>query len=235
MDEGGNLCLEAENVVQILNEYFALVFTEEKDMEDSEICVEHANMLGHFEIKKEVVLGLLKSTKVTKFPGPDGICPGLLREAREEIAGALIKMFVSSLATREVLEDWRVANVVSLFKKEKRDNPGNYRPEVTKVINEDRAVDVAYKNFSKAFEYVPNGRLIQKIKMHGIHGIHIGTSAVCDIYKDLDENVGGWFSKFADNTKIGDIVDCVEGFQMVQQDIDQLQIWVEKWQMEFKT
>eukprot|EP00061_Rhincodon_typus_P004535 g22831.t1 len=33
----------------------------EKDMEDSEISVEHSNMLGHFEIKKEVVLGLLKS------------------------------------------------------------------------------------------------------------------------------------------------------------------------------
>eukprot|EP00061_Rhincodon_typus_P005430 g24937.t1 len=77
----------------------------EKNMEDSENCVEHANMLGHFEIKKEVVLDLLKSIDVRKSMGPDGIYSRLLREAREEIAGTLTKIFVSSLATGEVLED----------------------------------------------------------------------------------------------------------------------------------
>eukprot|EP00061_Rhincodon_typus_P008686 g31521.t1 len=99
-----------------------------KDMEDSEMCVEHANMLGHSEIKKDMVLDLLKDIKVDKSPGPDGKYPRLLREAREEIAGALTKTFVSSPATGEVLEDSHVANVVSLFKKGNRDNPGNYRP-----------------------------------------------------------------------------------------------------------
>eukprot|EP00061_Rhincodon_typus_P001457 g14842.t1 len=84
-------------------------------------------MLGHFEIKKEVVLRALKGIKVDKSPGPDGIYPRLVREAREEIAGALTKTFVSSLANVEVLEDWRVANVVPVFKKGNRDNPRNYR------------------------------------------------------------------------------------------------------------
>eukprot|EP00061_Rhincodon_typus_P016648 g44974.t1 len=46
-----------------------------KDMEDSEICVEYANMQGHFQIKKEVVLGLLKRIKVDKCPKPAGIYP----------------------------------------------------------------------------------------------------------------------------------------------------------------
>eukprot|EP00061_Rhincodon_typus_P013368 g39699.t1 len=73
------------------------------------------------------------------------------------------------LATGEVLEDWRVANVVPLFKKGNRDNPGNYRLEVTKVIDEGTAVDVVDMDFSKAFNKVPHGRLIQKIKMLGIH------------------------------------------------------------------
>eukprot|EP00061_Rhincodon_typus_P014236 g41142.t1 len=96
-------------------------------MENSEICVEHANMLGHFEIKKEVVLDLLKCIKADKSPEPDGIYPMLLREAREEIAEALIKVFVSSPATGEVPENWRVAHVVPLFKKEIKDDLGNYR------------------------------------------------------------------------------------------------------------
>ena len=33
----------------------------------------------------------------------------------------------SSIVTGEVLEDWRVANVVPLFKKGCREKPGNYR------------------------------------------------------------------------------------------------------------
>eukprot|EP00061_Rhincodon_typus_P014826 g42139.t1 len=94
-----------------------------KDMEDSEICVQLANMLGHFEIIKEVALDLLKNIKVNTSPGPNGIYPRLLRKVKQEIAGALI--FVSSLATGEVLEDLQVPNV-PLFKKRNRDNPGNY-------------------------------------------------------------------------------------------------------------
>eukprot|EP00061_Rhincodon_typus_P012384 g38084.t1 len=96
-------------------------------MEGTGICVEHANVVGHFEIKKEVMFGLLKSIKVDKTPGPDGIYPRLLKEASEVIVGALTKIFVSLLATGEVPEDWQATNVVPLFKKGNRDNPGNYR------------------------------------------------------------------------------------------------------------
>eukprot|EP00061_Rhincodon_typus_P010609 g35035.t1 len=35
------------------------------------------------------------------------------------------------------------------------------------VIDEGRAVDIVYMDFSKAFDKIPHGRLIQKIKMHG--------------------------------------------------------------------
>ena len=72
-------------------------------------------------------MGVLKSIKVDKSPGPNGIYPRLLREARVEIAGVLTEIFAFSLATGEVSEDWTIANVVPLFKKGSRDNPGNYR------------------------------------------------------------------------------------------------------------
>ena len=42
--------------------------------------------------------------------------------------------------------------------------------EVTKAIDEGRAVDVVYMNFSKAIDKVPHGRLVQKVKSHGISG-----------------------------------------------------------------
>eukprot|EP00061_Rhincodon_typus_P000477 g11833.t1 len=50
---------------------------------------------------------------------------------------------------------------------------------------------------------------------------------------DLDENVQGMNSKFADDAKIGGIVDNEEGYQKLQQDRDQLGKWAKKWQMEF--
>eukprot|EP00061_Rhincodon_typus_P007449 g29158.t1 len=73
-------------------------------------------------------------------------------------------------ATGYVPADWRVANAVPLFKKGNRDNPGNYRPEVMKVINEGGAVNVVYMDFSKTLNKVAHGRVIQKIKIHGICG-----------------------------------------------------------------
>eukprot|EP00061_Rhincodon_typus_P018924 g48315.t1 len=47
----------------------------------------------------------------------------------------------------------------------------------------------------------------------------------------LDEGVGGWISKFADDTKVGH-VDSTEGCSRLQRDIDRMQSWPEKWQME---
>lgn len=44
----------------------------------------------------------------------------LLSKVKEEIAGALKKIIVSSIATCEVSEDWRVANCARLFKKGSR-------------------------------------------------------------------------------------------------------------------
>eukprot|EP00061_Rhincodon_typus_P013575 g40025.t1 len=129
---------------------------QKEDMVDSEISVEYANMLERFEIKEEMVLGLLKSPTVDMTPGPDGIYSMLLSKAREEIAGVLTKIFVSPQTTGEVPEDWQVANVFPLFKRGNWDNPGNYRPVMTKVIDEGRAVNVDYVDFSKAFDKIPH-------------------------------------------------------------------------------
>ena len=54
--------------------------------------------------------------------------PRTLWEAREEIAGSLAEIFESSIVMGEVPEDWRVANVVPMFKKGCREKPVNYRP-----------------------------------------------------------------------------------------------------------
>eukprot|EP00061_Rhincodon_typus_P005143 g24308.t1 len=55
---------------------------------------------------------------------------------------------------------------------------------------------------------------------------------VIDI-NDLEENIAGLISKFADDTKIGGVVKSEEDCQGIQQDINQLEAWAEKWQIEF--
>ena len=42
--------------------------------------------------------------------------------------------------------------------------------EVTKYVDEDRAVDVVYIDFSKAFDKVPHGRLMKKVRRCGDRG-----------------------------------------------------------------
>ncbi|XP_059806496.1 protein shisa-4 isoform X1 [Hypanus sabinus] len=131
--------------------------------------------------------------------------------------------------------------------------------EVTRKVDEGKAVDVVYMDFSKAFYQVPHGKLIRKIQLLGIHGKVVnwirhwlnGRSqrvVVEDCYSewrpvtggvpqgsvlgpllfvisinDLGDNVVNWISKFADDTKIGDVVDSEEGFQSLQRDLDQLE------------
>ena len=41
---------------------------------------------------------------------------------------------------------------------------------MTETIDEGMAVDIVCMNLSKAFDKVPHGRLVQKVKSHGIKG-----------------------------------------------------------------
>ena len=60
--------------------------------------------------------------------GPGGIHPRVLRELVEELAKPLSIIYQQSWSTGEVPEDWRPANVTSIYKKGRREDPGNYRP-----------------------------------------------------------------------------------------------------------
>ncbi|XP_062906374.1 uncharacterized protein LOC134347835 [Mobula hypostoma] len=50
---------------------------------------------------------------------------------------------------------------------------------------------------------------------------------------DLVDRVVNWISKYADDTKIGRVVDNEVGFQSLQRELGQLEEWAERWQMEF--
>ena len=61
-------------------------------------------------------------------PGPDGIHSRVVVETHEQLVRPLTIIFNKSLSEGVVPDSWKEAEVVPIFKKGKRDDPGNYRP-----------------------------------------------------------------------------------------------------------
>ena len=74
------------------------------------------------------VLRKLKGLHSDKSPGPDEVRLMLLKECAEVLAEPLSKMFQQSFQSGCLPVDGKSANVVSIFKKGKRGDVGNYRP-----------------------------------------------------------------------------------------------------------
>ncbi|KGL77080.1 RNA-directed DNA polymerase from mobile element jockey, partial [Tinamus guttatus] len=79
-------------------------------------------------VEEDWVREHLRKLDTHESMGPDGMHPRVLWELAEVIAKPLSIIFERSWRTGEVPEDWKKANVTPVFKKGKKEDPGNYRP-----------------------------------------------------------------------------------------------------------
>ena len=112
----------------VLNEFFC----NQSNLDDYNallpLLVSPLSGLDTIILSNQDVLDVLKNLDINKASGPDLVNPRLLKEGAEVLSPHLVKLFNSSLSKSYFPDNWKVANVVPIYKKGDKTSVTNYRP-----------------------------------------------------------------------------------------------------------
>ncbi|KAK4814395.1 LOW QUALITY PROTEIN: hypothetical protein QYF61_018154 [Mycteria americana] len=128
LDMGGNIVTRDEEKSEVLNAFFASVFNSKTSCSPGTQPPEMEDRDGHHNeapiIQGEMVSNLQDHLDIHKWDPPIRV----LRELAELLTKPLSILYQQSWVTGEVPVDWRLANVTPIYKKGRKEDPGNYRP-----------------------------------------------------------------------------------------------------------
>ena len=133
----GDVVTDDATMAGMLNSFFSSVFTDEdlESLPKPETLYHGDSPLLDVDITPEKVSKKINAMRSNAAPGPDKLCPRLLKSVTEQISAPLATIFKKSLEEGAVPEDWRTANVTPIFKKGSKASVGNYRPvSLTSVL-----------------------------------------------------------------------------------------------------
>lgn len=116
-----------EEIANLFNRYFATVFNNDV-LADHNTAEPDEPVITQLTLCDAEVHAVLTSLDATKATGPDEIPSRLLKQTADVIAPSLCKLFNKSLLSGTLPEEWKLANVVPVYKKGDKEHTENYRP-----------------------------------------------------------------------------------------------------------
>ena len=118
-------------IVELFNRYFVSVFKSDPvtcNSADEAYAGPNVDLtLSDLTLTVTQVLDVLANLDASKATGPDEIPARILKETAYEIAPSLCELFNKSLRLGSLPMDWKLANVVPVFKKDDKEYVENYR------------------------------------------------------------------------------------------------------------
>jgi len=176
-----------EDLAEKFNTYFSSVFTTENMSSIPSVDYVYtgceSDKLLEIQIELGTVMKVLDKFRCDNAGGTDELSSRLLIELKEVICYPVMKIISESLLTGIVPDDWKTANVTSIFKKGNRQRVENYRPvSLTSLIG-------------KACETVIRDAILDHLDRHQLivdsqHGFRKGGSCLSNLLQFLDVVTG---------------------------------------------
>ena len=118
------------DITTLFNEYFHSVYTNFSDESASTefVLSPLLSSISSIELSSEEVYLELQNLDPTKAHGPDRFPSRILKECAFQLAPSRHYLFTKSLRLSQIPVEWKLANVILLHKKGKKDHVENYRP-----------------------------------------------------------------------------------------------------------